>query len=141
MLIDPQEQKDAIQIRELGLGAMRVPGVTKDTYQGWEDAAVPPEKLGDYLRDFWALTERYGYFMVLYGHFGQGCIHAHISFEMKTSEGVAQYRRFVTEAAKLVVSYGGSLSGEHGDGQSRAELLPIMYGQRLIEAFEKFKRI
>ena len=141
LLLDPAEQKAAMEVRELGLGATRVPGVTEDTYTGWEDAAVPPAKLGAYLRDFYALCDRYDYFVVLYGHFGQGCIHSRMNFGMKTAEGIAKYRRFVTDAAKLVVRYGGSLSGEHGDGQSRAELLPIMYGPRLIEAFAKFKRI
>ncbi|WP_419805228.1 FAD-binding and (Fe-S)-binding domain-containing protein [Terriglobus sp.] len=141
LLEDEHDQKSAMEVRELGLGATRVPGVTPDTYTGWEDAAVPPEKLGSYLRDFYALCDRYGYFVVLYGHFGQGCMHARMNFGMRTEEGVAKYRSFVTDAAKLVVSYGGSLSGEHGDGQARAELLPIMFGPRLIEAFAKFKRI
>lgn len=141
LLTDPKEQKEAIEIRELGLGSTQVPGVMPTTYTGWEDAAVPPQKLGDYLRDFYALCDRYEYYVVLYGHFGQGCIHARMDFGLKTTEGVAKYRRFVTDAAKLVVQYGGSLSGEHGDGQSRAELLPIMYGPRLMEALEKFKRI
>jgi FAD/FMN-containing dehydrogenase/Fe-S oxidoreductase len=141
LLIDPAEQHAAMEVRELGLGATRVPGVTDDTYAGWEDAAVPPEKLGAYLRDFYALCDKYHFWSVLYGHFGQGCIHARMNFGLKTVEGVAKYRSFVTEAAHLVVRYGGSLSGEHGDGQSRAELLPIMFGPRLVEAFEKFKRI
>ncbi len=141
LLEDPVDQKHAIEVRELGLGSTRVPGITPDTYTGWEDAAVPPAKLGSYLRDFYALCSRYSYYVVLYGHFGQGCIHCRMNFEMKTVEGVAKYRRFVTEAAHLVVHYGGSLSGEHGDGQSRAELLPIMFGPKLVEAFAKFKRI
>ncbi|MGA7157345.1 MAG: FAD-linked oxidase C-terminal domain-containing protein [Acidobacteriaceae bacterium] len=141
LLVDPAEQHAAMDVRELGLGSTRVPGVTEDTYTGWEDAAVPPQKLGAYLRDFYALCERYDYSVILYGHFGQGCMHTRLNFGMKSTEGVAKYRRFVTDAAKLVVHYGGSLSGEHGDGQSRAELLPIMYGPRLIEAFAKFKRI
>ena len=141
LLEHPDDQKHAMEVREAGLGASRVPGKEQDTYTGWEDAAVPPEKLGSYLRDFYALAERYNYFVVLYGHFGQGCMHCRLNFDMKTTEGVAQYRRFVTEAAELVVRYGGSLSGEHGDGQARAELLPIMFGPRLVEAFARFKRI
>ena len=141
LLEDPAEQKHAIEVRELGLGATRVPGVTQDTYTGWEDAAVPPAKLGAYLRDFYALCDRYDYFVVLYGHFGQGCMHCRMNFDMKTVAGVAKYRSFVSDAARLVVGYGGSLSGEHGDGQARAELLPIMFGPRLVEAFAKFKRI
>jgi FAD/FMN-containing dehydrogenase/Fe-S oxidoreductase len=141
LLKDKKEQKQAIEIRELGLGASRVPGKLPETWPGWEDAAIPPVKLGAYLRDFYKLCDTYGYFVVLYGHFGQGCIHARMDFDLKTTEGVAKYRSFVTEAAKIVVGYGGSLSGEHGDGQSRAELLPIMFGPRLVEAFTKFKRI
>ncbi len=141
LLEDPTDQKHVIEVRELGLGATRVPGITPDTYTGWEDAAVPPARLGAYLRDFYALCERYDYLVVLYGHFGQGCMHCRMDFDLKKSEGVAKYRRFVTEAAELVVRYGGSLSGEHGDGQSRAELLPIMFGPRLVEAFARFKRI
>ncbi len=141
LLTDVAEQKNAIEVRELGVGATRVPGKLPETWPGWEDAAVPPAKLGDYLRDFYALCDRYDYFVVLYGHFGQGCMHARMDFNLRTTEGVAKYRRFVTEAAKIVVSYGGSLSGEHGDGQSRAELLPIMFGPRLVEAFTRFKRI
>ena len=141
LLKDKKEQKQAIEIRELGLGASRVPGKMPETWPGWEDAAVPPAKLGAYLRDFYKLCDKYNYFVVLYGHFGQGCIHARMDFDLKTTEGVAKYRGFVTEAAKIVVSYGGSLSGEHGDGQSRAELLPIMFGPRLVEAFAKFKSI
>jgi FAD/FMN-containing dehydrogenase/Fe-S oxidoreductase len=141
LLTDKEDQKSAIEVRELGLGASRVPGKLPETWPGWEDAAVPPAKLGAYLRDFYQLCDRYHYFVVLYGHFGQGCIHARMNFDLKSTEGVRQYRNFVTEAARIVVGYGGSLSGEHGDGQSRAELLPIMFGSRLVEAFEKFKRI
>ncbi len=135
------EQKQAMEVRELGLGVSRVPGLTDDTWGGWEDAAVEPAQLGNYLRDLYTLCDRYGYYIVLYGHFGQGCVHTQMNFDFKTVEGVAKYRCFVTEAAHLVVSYGGSLSGEHGDGQARAELLPIMFGEELVDAFRKFKRI
>ena len=141
LLEDPAQQKQAMEVREMGLGASRVPGKTQDTWDGWEDAAVEPARLGAYLRDFYTLCNKYDYFVVLYGHFGQGCIHCRMNFDFKTEEGVAKYRRFVTEAAHLVVHYGGSLSGEHGDGQARAELLPIMFGDELVEAFGKFKRI
>ncbi len=141
LLEDPAEQRAVMEVRELGLGVSRVPGKMPDTWGGWDDAAVPPAKLGAYLREFYALCERFGYFVVLYGHFGQGCLHTHMNYDLKTSEGVATYRRFVTEAAHLVVRYGGSLSGEHGDGHARAELLPIMFGDELVEAFGQFKRI
>lgn len=141
LLIDKKAQHDAMDVRERGLGATRVPGKGPETWPGWEDAAVPPAKLGKYLRDFDALCKRYNYYSVIYGHFGQGCIHARMDFDLKSTDGVAKYRRFVTEAAHLVTDYGGSLSGEHGDGQSRAELLPIMFGDRLVNAFREFKTI
>ncbi|HET6883612.1 MAG TPA: FAD-linked oxidase C-terminal domain-containing protein [Pirellulales bacterium] len=138
---DKKEERLIWEIREAGLGATaRIPN-KPDNWEGWEDSAVPPEKVGDYLRDLRKLLDKYGYQCALYGHFGQGCIHTRINFQFKTVEGVAIYRRFMYEAADLVLSYGGSLSGEHGDGQSRAELLPKMYGPELIEAFREFKSI
>ena len=141
LLVNKKDQHDAMDVRERGLGATRVPGKGPETWPGWEDAAVPPDKLGKYLRDFDTLCNRYGYYCIIYGHFGQGCIHARLDFDLKSTEGVAKYRRFVTEAAHMVTDYGGSLSGEHGDGQSRAELLPIMFGDRLVNAFREFKTI
>jgi FAD/FMN-containing dehydrogenase/Fe-S oxidoreductase len=138
---DKKEERLVWEIREAGLGATaRIPN-KPDNWEGWEDSAVPPEKIGDYLRDLRSLLNKYGYQCALYGHFGQGCIHTRINFQFKTAEGVALFRRFMYEAADLVLSYGGSLSGEHGDGQSRAELLPKMYGPELIEAFREFKSI
>lgn len=129
------------QIRESGLGATaRVPGMP-DSAPGWEDAAVAPTELGRYIREFRRLLDEYGYDAALYGHFGQGCLHCRITFDLVTPEGVRRYRRFVTAAAQLVTRHGGSLSGEHGDGQSRAELLPIMFGDELIAAFREFKAI
>src|SRR5438105_312852 len=128
-------------IRESGLGATaRVPS-EPDTWEGWEDSAVPPERLGDYLRSLRRLFEKYGYHCALYGHFGQGCVHTRIDFDLKTAAGIQKYKSFIHEAAHLVTGYGGSLSGEHGDGQSRAELLPIMFGPELTKAFHEFKRI
>ncbi len=141
LLVDPAQQRNAVEVRELGLGTSQVPGKQQPTWGGWEDAAVDPKQLGGYLREFYALADRFGYFIVLFGHFGQGCLHCQLNFDLRTTEGLAKYRAFVTEAAHLVVRHGGSLSGEHGDGQSRAELLPIMYSPRLIEAFREFKRI
>ncbi|HEX6315757.1 MAG TPA: FAD-linked oxidase C-terminal domain-containing protein, partial [Gemmatimonadaceae bacterium] len=129
-------------VRESGLGATaRVPGEGRDTWEGWEDASVPVKRLGDYLRDFRALLNRYDYHAALYGHFGQGCVHTRIPFDLRSAAGIATFRAFVEEAADLVVRYGGSLSGEHGDGQSRAELLPKMYNRELMQAFAKFKAI
>ncbi len=141
LLTDPREQRQAMEVRELGLGVSRVPGVTPEFWGGWDDAAVDPAKLGPYLRKFYALVAKYNYGIVLYGHFGQGCVHTHMDWDLRTPEGVQHYRNFVTEAAHLVVKFGGSISGEHGDGQARAELLPIMFGPELVEAFGKFKRI
>jgi len=117
-----------------------VPG-EPETYAGWEDAAVDPGQVGDYLRDFKALLDRYGYHSSLYGHLGDGCIHGRITFDLKSNEGVTIWRRFMIEAADLVVAYGGSLSGEHGDGQTRAELLPRMFGPAIMRAFGEFKSI
>jgi Fe-S oxidoreductase len=102
---------------------------------------VPPDKVGDYCRELKALFHKYGYDSTLYGHFGDGCIHCRINFGLRTKDGIVKWRRFMDEAADLVVSYGGSLSGEHGDGQSKAELLPKMYGPELVEAFREFKSI
>ena len=111
------------------------------TWEGWEDSAVPPDKVGIYLRALRKLFEKYKYGCSLYGHFGDGCIHTRIDFGLKTKEGIAQYKNFTHEAAELVVSLGGSISGEHGDGQSKADLLPIMFGEELVEAFREFKKI
>jgi len=138
---DPIETQHVWAVRESALGATSfVPGEGKN-WEGWEDAAVPPARLGDYLRRLRRLMATFNYTGSLYGHFGQGCVHTRINFDLKTTEGVAAFRRFVEEAADLVVSLGGSLSGEHGDGQSRAELLPRMYGEELMQAFREFKAI
>ncbi|HET6615187.1 MAG TPA: FAD-binding and (Fe-S)-binding domain-containing protein, partial [Dehalococcoidia bacterium] len=138
---DPPVEAMIWKVRESGLGATaRVPG-EKDTWEGWEDSAVAPENLGAYLRDLRALFERYDYACSLYGHFGQGCVHTRIDFDLATAAGIAKYRAFMEEAADLVLSHGGSLSGEHGDGQSRAELLPKMFGPELMRAFGEFKAI
>lgn len=141
LVSDPAEQHRLWRIRESGLGATaHVPG-KKPTWEGWEDAAVPPSRLGAYLRDFRKLLDRYGYEGDLYGHFGDGDVHTRIDFDLTTERGIRQFRSFVEDAADLVVAYGGSLSGEHGDGQSRAELLPKMFGAELTEAFRQFKAI
>jgi FAD/FMN-containing dehydrogenase/Fe-S oxidoreductase len=133
------QQKTVWEIRESSLGATAfVPG-EPHLWEGWEDAAVPPARMGEYLRRFQRLLEKHHYIGTLYGHFGHGCLHTRINFDMQSAEGIRKYRAFVEEAADLVVSFGGSLSGEHGDGQSRAELLPKMYGPELIEAFREFK--
>lgn len=138
---DPREETLVWQIRESGLGATaRVPG-EPDSWEGWEDAAVPPERVGDYLRDFRDLLDKFDYTGALYGHLGQGCIHTRIDFDLITAPGIAHWSAFLEEASDLVLSYGGSLSGEHGDGQSRAELLPKMFGAELVQAFREFKAV
>lgn len=138
---DKKEERLVWEIREAGLGATaRIPHKA-DNWEGWEDSAVPPSKVGPYLRELRALLDKFDYQCSLYGHLGQGCIHTRINFEFKTAEGVEKYRRFMEEASDLVLSHGGSLSGEHGDGQSRAELLPKMYGPEIVQAFREFKAI
>src|SRR3954462_13195011 len=133
------QAKRVWEVRESSLGATsHVPGEPLN-WEGWEDAAVAPEKLGGYLRDLRKMMADFGYKGSLYGHFGHACVHTRLNFDLRSTDGIAKYRKFVEEAADLVVSYGGSLSGEHGDGQSRAELLPKMFGPELMEAFRKFK--
>lgn len=141
-LYDKVEEEAKIwEIRKSGLGATAFVPEMNDTWPGWEDSAVPPARLGDYLRGLRSLLQKYGYECSLYGHFGQGCVHTRIDFDLVTAEGIEKYRSFIDEASDLVLKYGGSFSGEHGDGQSRGELLPKMYGQELVEAFREFKSI
>jgi FAD/FMN-containing dehydrogenase len=144
-LDDPARENELWQVREAGLGATaHVPG-QPGTFEGWEDSAVAPERLGDYLRDLDKLYDEFGYsdaaMPALYGHFGQGCVHTRIPFDLYTTEGVATYRRFMERAAGLVAKHGGSLSGEHGDGQSRGELLDRMFGASLVRGFGEVKDI
>jgi FAD/FMN-containing dehydrogenase/Fe-S oxidoreductase len=136
---DQQQIKRVWEVRESALGATsHVPGEPLN-WEGWEDSAVAPEKLGGYLRDLRIMMAGYGYKGSLYGHFGHGCVHTRINFDLQSKDGIAKFRKFVEEAADLVVSYGGSISGEHGDGQSRGELLPKMFGRELVQAFQEFK--
>jgi FAD/FMN-containing dehydrogenase/Fe-S oxidoreductase len=137
----PAESKHIWQIREAGpRAAAFAPGAPVE-WEGWDDAAVAPEKLGGYLRDIRTLMDEYHYRGAFYGHFGHGCIHMRVSFDLESESGVRNYAAFVNRAADLVVSYGGSLSGEHGDGQSRGALLPKMFGPQLMEAFREFKSV
>jgi FAD/FMN-containing dehydrogenase/Fe-S oxidoreductase len=138
---DPQQEKHVWEVREAGLGATAfIPG-RPDTHEGWEDSAVPPERLGEYLRRLDKVARRYDYESSTYGHYGNGCVHARWNFDFSTREGQATFRRFLDESSDLVVELGGSISGEHGDGQSKAELLPKMFGDELIGAFREFKSI
>src|ERR1700733_5907741 len=139
LFTDKQQAKRVWEVREASLGVTsHVPGEPL-YWEGWEDAAVSPENLGRYLRDLRKLMAAFGYKGSLYGHFGHACVHTRINFDLQSKEGIAKFRKFVEEAADLVVGLGGSLSGEHGDGQSRAELLPKMFGPELMQAFRKFK--
>lgn len=138
---DTKEEKLVWHLREEGLGATaKVPDMPEN-HEGWEDASVPPERLGAYLRDFKKLIDKFEYEGPLYGHFGQGCVHTRLTFDLRTAPGLQKWRHFLEEAADLVVSYGGSLSGEHGDGQARGELLARMYSPEIIDAFREFKEI
>ncbi|MGW9303064.1 FAD-binding and (Fe-S)-binding domain-containing protein [Streptomyces cyaneofuscatus] len=139
VVTDPAGQRALWRIREDASGtATRMPDGT-EAWPGWEDCAVPPARLGAYLRDFRALLAHHGLRGTPYGHFGDGCIHVRIDFDLLTPAGVSRFRRFSEELADLVVAHGGSLSGEHGDGQARAELLPRMYGDELVGLFSRFK--
>jgi len=138
---DPAQQHSVWAVREAALGVTALVPGEKVRWAGWEDSAVPPDKLGNYLRDLRKILDKYLYSANFYGHFGQGCLHTRIDFELDTKEGIEKFRSFINEAADLVVRYGGSLSGEHGDGQARAEFTTKMFGNELIEAFREFKSI
>ena len=141
LLTDWQQMKRMWEVRESSLGVTsHVPGEPL-RWEGWEDSAVAPDKLGNYLRDLRKLMQAYSYEGSFYGHFGHACVHTRMDFDLETEEGIKKFRRFMEEAAELVVGYGGSLSGEHGDGQARAELLPRMFGPELVQAFREFKAI
>ena len=137
----PEQARRVWRVRESALGAtVYVPGEPHG-WEGWEDAAVPPEKLGSYLRQVFALMKEYGYRSPMYGHFGQGCVHLRINFDLESEAGILNFREFLDRATDIVLAHGGSLSGEHGDGQARAALLPKMFGPELMQAFREFKAI
>jgi FAD/FMN-containing dehydrogenase/Fe-S oxidoreductase len=141
LFTDREQIQRVWEVRESSLGVISyIPGEDL-TWEGWEDSAVAPEKLGKYLRDLRQLMNSFEYRGTLYGHFGHGCVHNRANFDLETTVGIAKFRKFMEAAADLVVSYGGSLSGEHGDGQARAELLPKMFGPELLQAFREFKAI
>ena len=129
------------KIRESALGVTAfVPGKPL-AWEGWEDAAVDPTKLGSYLRALFALMGEFGYASPIYGHFGQGCVHMRHNFDFLSEAGILKFRGFIDRAAEIVVAHGGSISGEHGEGQARASLLPKMFSPEMMEAFRRFKRI
>ncbi|AYY12736.1 FAD-binding oxidoreductase [Actinobacteria bacterium YIM 96077] len=138
---DPDDQRALWSIREAAAGIVTRMADGSEAWPGWEDAAVPPQQLGSYLRELRELLRSHGLHGRPYGHFGEGCVHIRIDFGLTTAEGRRQFRAFLNEAADLVVAHGGSLSGEHGDGQARSELLPRMYSAAMINLFEQFKAI
>jgi FAD/FMN-containing dehydrogenase len=138
---DPAGMRALWWVREDAAGTATRTAEGGEAWPGWEDCAVPPARLGAYLRDFRALLAEHGLSGTPYGHFGDGCIHVRIDFDLMSEEGVARFRTFSVEVAELVVAHGGSLSGEHGDGQARAELLPKMYGDELVALFGRFKNV
>jgi FAD/FMN-containing dehydrogenase/Fe-S oxidoreductase len=137
----PEQARRVWRVRESALGAtVYVPGEPHG-WEGWEDAGVPPEQLGSYLRQLFALMKEYGYRSPMYGHFGEGCVHLRINFDLESESGIRSFREFLDRATDIVLAHGGSLSGEHGDGQARAALLPKMFGPELMQAFREFKAI
>jgi len=138
---DPVVQKKMWGARESALGAAAHPPGHPPHLEGWEDAAVEPAKVGEYMRRITALWDEYGYHGVWYGHIGQGCLHTRNTFDLRTEAGLRDYRSYVERAADICLELGGSLSGEHGDGQARGELLTRMYGPELVEAFGRFKAL
>ncbi len=135
------EAKSVWRVREAGLGATaNVPGEPHG-WEGWEDAAVEPAKLGSYLRALTTLMRQFGYRSPVYGHFGDGCVHMRHNFDLVTEAGILNFREFIEQAADIAIAHGGSLSGEHGDGQARGALLPKLFGPELVEAFRTFKHI
>ncbi|MGH7914022.1 MAG: FAD-binding and (Fe-S)-binding domain-containing protein, partial [Candidatus Binataceae bacterium] len=141
-LFDAVEQRAIWSLRESGLGAGAfIPGHQR-TWPGAEDTAVPPARLGEYLRRFVRLLDGHNLAAAIYyGHFGEGCVHCRVNFDFTTAKGVSTFRAAMLEIGDLVTEFGGSLSGEHGDGRARSELLPRMFGAQLISSFAEFKRI
>lgn len=139
VVTDPRGQRALWRVREDAAGIATRMADGSEAWPGWEDCAVPPARLGGYLREFRALLAQHGLRGAPYGHFGDGCVHARIDFDLLGEAGVRRFREFSGDLADLVVAHGGSLSGEHGDGQARAELLPRMYGPEVVALFERFK--
>lgn len=141
VVTDQAEMRELWRIRESSAGTVtRLPD-GGEAWPNWEDSAVPPQNLADYLRDLYALMDRYGLRGIPFGHFGEGCVHLRISFDFQSDAGVTAFRGFMDDAAALVTSYGGSLSGEHGDGRARSSLLGAMYSDEMLELFQRFKLI
>jgi ferredoxin len=140
VVTDPLEQAALWRIREDGAG-LAARSLTRPAHSGWEDAAVPPAQLGSYLRDFDALLRDAGLDGLPYGHFGDGCVHVRIDFELEDGDGRRRFREFTEAGADLVASYGGSMSGEHGDGRARSELLGRMYSAEAVALMGRVKQL
>lgn len=141
IVTDPEEMRALWRIREAAAGIVtRLPD-GGEAWPNWEDSAVPPENLADYLQGLYDLMAHHGLRGIPFGHFGEGCVHVRISFDLESEEGRRTFRRFMRDAALLVTSHGGSLSGEHGDGRARSSLLRAMYSPALRDVFEQFKLI
>jgi FAD/FMN-containing dehydrogenase/Fe-S oxidoreductase len=141
LFTDQKQARRIWEVRESGLGVTSHVSGEPLKWEGFEDAAVAPEKLGAYLRDLRRLMDAFHYGGSFYGHFGHACVHTRMDYDLETTEGIRQFRKFMEEAADLVIRYGGSLSGEHGDGQARGELLPKMFGPEIMQAFREFKSL
>jgi Fe-S oxidoreductase/FAD/FMN-containing dehydrogenase len=142
VVLEGEQAERLSKVREAGLATTARTPNGPDAWPGWEDSAVAPDRLGDYLRALQDLLQAYGLGATsIYGHFGQGCVHCSIPFDLTSRPGIAAYRSFVERAARLCIGHNGSLSGEHGDGQARGELLHLMYGDDVVEAFGEFKAI
>lgn len=138
---DAAERASLWRVREDGAGLSSRPASGGETWPGWEDSAVAPADLADYLLEFRQLLDEYDLQGVMYGHFGAGCMHIRITYDLRSEDGRRVFRAFTHAAARLVVQHGGSLSGEHGDGRARSELLSAMYSPRIMEAFRAFRKI
>lgn len=146
LVTDPVERAVLWRVREdgAGLSSRLSPEWAPDraeSWPGWEDSAVAPQRLPEYLAELLRLMAEYGIEGVMYGHFGAGCIHVRLTYDLRSAHGRKVFEDFTEAAARLVVAHGGSLSGEHGDGRARSRLLPIMYSPRMLEAFARYKLI
>jgi FAD/FMN-containing dehydrogenase/Fe-S oxidoreductase len=138
---DPAERASLWRVREDGAGLSSRLASGGESWPGWEDSAVAPERLADYLADLRQLLAEHDLTGVMYGHFGAGCMHVRITYDLRSDEGRKVFRTFTHQAAELVVRHGGSLSGEHGDGRARSELLPLMYSPEVMAAFSECRRL
>ena len=141
LVSDPAHRAALWRIREAGAGLVTRLADGSQAWPGWEDATVPPGRLGDYLRGFTDLLTEHRRAGSIYGHFGEGCVHVRTDADLLTSAGRRDFRRFLEQAADLVVAHRGSLSGEHGDGRARSELLSRMYPREVLDLFARFKDI